>query len=126
MFNLSKPALLVATSFLLCFLAETAAFGAHLPSKILTHSSTTLHAASRRGALDKIKGAVFGAATLAVFRQGPEVAVADDTVPTAGRIVELTVANLEGIEGNTGTIKIQLRPEWAPRGAKRFEVCIFF
>jgi hypothetical protein len=74
--------------------------------------------------LGNIKRAVVGAATLAVFRQGPKVAFADDSVATTGRIVELTFANLEGIEGNTGTVKLQLRPEWAPRGVKRFEVCM--
>lgn len=39
-----------------------------------------------------------------------------------GSIVELQVANLDGVEGRTGTIKIQLRPDWAPRGVQRFEV----
>jgi hypothetical protein len=131
MFNFQKPAVLVATSFLLCLFVETAAFGLNLPSKASTYSPTSLHAeppsrtrGSRRRVLGGIKRAVVGAATLAVFRQGPKVAVADDSIPTTGRIVELTVANLDGIEGNTGTIKLQLRPEWAPRGVKRFEVCM--
>jgi hypothetical protein len=39
-----------------------------------------------------------------------------------GSIVELQVANLDGVEGRTGTIKIQMRPDWAPRGVQRFEV----
>mmetsp|Transcript_10481 Transcript_10481/g.14862 ORF Transcript_10481/g.14862 Transcript_10481/m.14862 type:complete len:155 (-) Transcript_10481:695-1159(-) len=86
-------------------------------------STTALEAeASRRGVLGKIRGAVVGAATLAIFRQGPSVAIADDAEPTTGRIVELEVANLGGEEGKIGKVKIQLRPEWAPRGVKRFEV----
>mmetsp|Transcript_120938 Transcript_120938/g.170154 ORF Transcript_120938/g.170154 Transcript_120938/m.170154 type:complete len:276 (+) Transcript_120938:153-980(+) len=84
-------------------------------------STTALEAASRRGVLGKIRGALVGAATLAVFRQGPSIALADDSAPTTGRIVELQVANLDGVEGKTGTVKIQLRPEWAPRGVQRFE-----
>lgn len=47
----------------------------------------------------------------------PAYAVSEDTVP--GRMVELEVSNLE--EGQTGRIKIQLEPSWAPRGVKRFE-----
>lgn len=38
-----------------------------------------------------------------------------------GQIVEFTINNLEGIEGNTGTFKLKLRPDWAPTGVGRFE-----
>jgi hypothetical protein len=40
-----------------------------------------------------------------------------------GKVVALEVDNLDGVPGKTGTIKIQLHPEWAPNGVKRFEVC---
>ena len=127
MINIRKTALLVAASFLLSFSVETRAFGVNSPRKASTsiRSATALEGSSsnRRGVLSGIKRVVVGAATLAVFRQ-PKVAIADDSSPTDGRIVELTVANLDGVPGNTGTIKIQLRPEWAPRGVQRFEVCI--
>ena len=94
-----------------------------LPITASTSSTTRLDAASRRGVLGKLRGAFVGIATMTAFRQ-PEVASAEET-PSAinGRIVELQVANLNGMEGQTGTIKIQMRPEWAPRGVKRFEVC---
>lgn len=101
----------------------TEAFMAPTPSTSSLRSSTSLDAASRRGVLSRIKGAVVGVATFGAFRQRPSVALAEE-VPetTSGRIVELQIANLNGEEGKTGTVKIQLRPEWAPRGVKRFEV----
>lgn len=80
---------------------------------------------SRRNVLGSLRRAVVGAATLSAFRQGPKVALADDSVPTTGRVVVMEIANLDGVEGKTGTVKIQLRPEWAPRGAKRFEVRVW-
>ena len=43
------------------------------------------------------------------------------TSTTPGRIVELQVANLQGNADQTGTIRIQLEPTWAPRGVERFE-----
>jgi hypothetical protein len=39
-----------------------------------------------------------------------------------GRIVSFEIQNLNGIDGKTGNIKIQLAPAWAPRGVARFEV----
>jgi hypothetical protein len=39
-----------------------------------------------------------------------------------GRVVTFLVNNLGGEEGKRGTFKIQLAPEWAPRGVARFEV----
>ena len=94
----------------------------HLPPQTL--SSTSLRAASRRGVLGKLRGAILGGATFTAFRQGPSEASAEETPSTTtdGRIVELQIANLDGVEGKTGNVKIQLRPEWAPRGVKRFEV----
>ena len=39
----------------------------------------------------------------------------------SGKVITFQVDNLDGQEGNKGTIKIQLEPKWAPRGAERFE-----
>jgi hypothetical protein len=44
------------------------------------------------------------------------------TTAVNGRIVTLQIQNLNGVEGQTGNIKIQLAPTWAPRGVARFEV----
>jgi len=40
---------------------------------------------------------------------------------TAGRKVELIVSNLGGVEGDTGRIVIETRPEWSPNGVNQFE-----
>ena len=50
------------------------------------------------------------------------IAKAQPANAEAGRIVELTINNVDGEEGKTGSIKIQLQPDWAPRGVARFEV----
>ena len=85
-------------------------------------TSTTTKEQPRRKVLQNIRRLVVGAATFATFRQaGPKVAVADTTIPAKGNIVEMEIANLDGIEGRVGKLKIQLRPEWAPTGAKRFQ-----
>jgi len=48
----------------------------------------------------------------------PKAAVAEEQ---GGRIVTFTVDNLSGEEGKTGTFKIQLVNDWAPKGVARFE-----
>ena len=124
--TMKAPSLLNSSLWLLALLQASEAFTTTTPATASSRllSTTALQAASRRGVLGKIRGAVVGAATLAVFRQGPQIALAEDMPDTSnGRVVELTVANLDGVPGKTGTVKIQLRPEWAPRGVKRFEVC---
>ena len=59
--------------------------------------------------------------TVSTARSSATAADVDDAVN--GRIVSFQIQNLNGIEGKTGDIKIQLAPAWAPRGVARFEVC---
>lgn len=62
----------------------------------------------------------FGYKTVSAAGTSPARAAVDDAVN--GRIVSFQIQNLNGIDGNTGNIKIQLAPTWAPRGVARFEV----
>jgi hypothetical protein len=97
-----------AAVFLSLFATSDLLPGAHgfLQAAPATRPSALL--ASRR----EVVGAGFTAAVI-----GALPAIAEE-----GSIIELQVANLDGVEGRTGTIKIQMRPDWAPRGVQRFEV----
>jgi hypothetical protein len=119
----------VTTSYLLCLLVSAGAFCFDSPATKSTWKSTTmLHAEEparslkRRSVLGNMKKVLVSAATLAAFRQKPAPVLAEDIIESPGRVVQLEIANLEGLEGNIGIVKIKLQSEWAPRGAKRFEV----
>jgi hypothetical protein len=91
-------------------------------TKATPASTTALHASpQRREFFSSLKRVVISAGAVAGWGQSVKIALADES-PTTGRIVEVTVANINGELGKTGTFKIQLRPEWAPRGVARFEV----
>jgi hypothetical protein len=75
----------------------------------------------RRKFLNAMRRVFIGGTGAALWNQRVSRAFADDT-PVAGKIVDLQIANLDGEVGKTGTIRIQLKPEWAPRGVTRFEV----
>ncbi|GKY99501.1 hypothetical protein MPSEU_000904300 [Mayamaea pseudoterrestris] len=88
-------------------------------------SSTRLYAFTppRRRVLEWIKRVAFGGL---VASSVPNVALADgetDIVnnPTPGSVIAMEFSNLDGVAGKTGTVKIQLYPEWAPKGVERFE-----
>jgi peptidyl-prolyl cis-trans isomerase A (cyclophilin A) len=75
----------------------------------------------RRSVLGWIRKAVLttaGVSTVSKTLSSPE-AFADET--NAGKIVEFTLNNLDGEIGKVGTVKIQLQPDWAPKGVARFE-----
>lgn len=60
----------------------------------------------------------------AAIPSNPIPAHAEDGVSSAptGPVVEFVLDNIDGEEGKSGTVKIQLYPEWAPRGVDRFVV----
>lgn len=87
--------------------------------RIQSSSSTALPAIRRRAAFSWLKKALLTGVGISTASK-LEVASAEEA--TGGKIVTFTVDNLDGIPGNTGTVKIQLQPEWAPRGVERFEV----
>lgn len=64
---------------------------------------------------------VTAAAAAAITFSSGTVSPASADEGQTGRIVEFQVSNLDGIEGKTGTFQVQLKPEWAPEGVKRFE-----
>lgn len=75
-------------------------------------SLTALYAADRRNVL-----ATSALTLLSTFLGPLDDARADDNL--SGKIVQFQVANLD--DGSSGTIKIQLEPDWAPKGVARFE-----
>ena len=105
---------------------ETYSFNIHSKNALPRHL-TSLQAAKedpsgrRRKFLEAMKRVFIGGTGASVWNLGASGAIAAD-IPTMGRIVDIEVANLNGEAGNIGTIRIQLRPEWAPRGVSRFEV----
>lgn len=95
-------------------------------AQIPRRSSTTLHLKDnndqeRRGFFSSVKR-LFGASVLVAgtgVKPLPVLADETDTSSSGGRIVEIQVSNLDG--GESGVIKIQMKPDWAPRGVARFE-----
>ena len=80
----------------------------------------------RRGFLSKVRNWV-GSTILVASSTGKALPVfaADDDAAAGGNIIEMTIDNIPDV--GTATIKIQMKPEWAPRGVARFEVgrCLF-
>ena len=115
------------TAVIFCILShapvETQAFHA-APVVTRRNSATTELAATNPGSQRReifgwIKRAAVVGLAFKTASTVPRAVVAEDA---AGRIITFNVNNLNGEAGKTGTYKIQLVNEWAPRGAARFEV----
>ena len=69
------------------------------------------------------QGALQTATAAAAFMATSTLPVnADDG---GGKLIEFTVNNLDGKEGETGVFVVKTRPEWAPIRGERFEVSSF-
>ena len=68
------------------------------------------------------KAAVLGFGVKTATIPNPAAVAAEEEMENGGRIVSFTVDNLSGEDGNSGTFKVQLMPDWAPKGTARFEV----
>lgn len=74
----------------------------------------------RREVFSWVRRTAVVAATAVIGSKSAQAA--GPTVPDpTGSVVQFTLQNVDGIEGNTGTVKIQLDSAWAPRGVARFE-----
>jgi hypothetical protein len=98
-----------------------------LSTKPTESTSSSLRAAenegSRRGFIGAVKRLFLGAGTISTIGRRPLPVFAEELDGgKSGNMVEIEVTNLDGQPENKGTIKIQLKPEWAPRGVARFEV----
>jgi hypothetical protein len=130
-------AILAFTVFLVSRSTITAdAFGVSSPfhrieshsASIDTRASTNLHAerneGDRRGFFSAVRKVFLGAgAVVSNIGSRSLPALAEDTGSSSGNLVEIQIENLDG-PSSSGTIKIQLKPEWAPRGVARFEVSV--
>jgi hypothetical protein len=91
-------------------------------------TSTTLRAeqrgGTRRGFIAAVKRLLLGTGFFSTSGGLPVPALAEETDASgkSGNVVEIQVTNVDGESDSKGTIKIQLKPEWAPRGVARFEV----
>jgi len=85
----------------------------------INNNSNKNNQEERRGFFSKVRRLI--GSTILVSSSGKALPVfAEDTDTTkAGNIIEMKVNNLDG--GSSGTIKIQMKPDWAPRGVARFE-----
>lgn len=88
------------------------------PSTALFQQKQESNDQERRGFFASVKK-LFGASVLVSSLGGKPVPALAEDASASGNIVEIEVKNLDG--GSAGTIKIQMKPEWAPRGVARFE-----
>ena len=65
-------------------------------------------------------GSLFESSSTAGKEEGEKDNGQATSAQSGGRLIEFTIANLDGEEGRTGIIKIQTHPDWAPIGVERF------
>mmetsp|Transcript_890 Transcript_890/g.1876 ORF Transcript_890/g.1876 Transcript_890/m.1876 type:complete len:276 (-) Transcript_890:154-981(-) len=119
-------ALSVLTLVVVRFATRTDAFGtnptlsrsARSPSTSLFQQQKDNSDQERRGFLSSVKR-LFGVSVIVSGIDGKSLPVLAEDTSEPRKIVEIEVTNLEG--GSAGTIKIQMKPDWAPRGVARFE-----
>lgn len=106
---------------------------ATIPEEIhrTSFSLTSLQAergSRRRELFAGVRRIFVGAGTAAVAFRGSKtlpVFAEDNNTSDAGNTIEIQVANLDGNSDISGTIKILMKPDWAPRGVARFEVRVW-
>ena len=94
------------------------------PERFSTELAAALPSSPRRTVLTWIRRVFVTVGVSAAIPSNPIPAHAEDDVSSAptGPVVEFVLDNIDGEEGKSGTVKIQLYPEWAPRGVDRFVV----
>ena len=117
--RIQQQILLIATLVAIASRVADAFASTRYHKRVRTSSTTALEASKRRDILRGLRKAAFAAVGVSTISNLPKSAEAQEL---SGRIVEFTIQNVDGEEGKTGKVKIQLEPEWAPRGVQRFEV----
>jgi hypothetical protein len=105
-----------SVAILVAFATQALAFSTHqsqLPRQAPLYANNDFDAVtSRRDALQ-----TSATAAAALIASSLPVNAED-----GGKLIEFTVNNLDGKEGETGSFVVKTHPEWAPIGAERFEV----
>lgn len=125
-FNSQTPILAGCLIGFLSLLHSSDAFGVtstlQTPRSITSTALQAKRGSRRRDFFDTVKRVFVGAGTAAALSKGATLPAFAEDSSTAGKIVDIQIENLDGEPGKTGSVRVQLRPEWAPRGVARFEV----
>ncbi|GAX17951.1 hypothetical protein FisN_18Hh162 [Fistulifera solaris] len=98
------------------------AFAPQLPTRSVSGNlvsfSTTALQAERKTERRQFFGLLRRIATIGAVVTPALASAEQETL--SGKIVEITISNLEGDPSKSGVIQLQLEPSWAPRGVARF------